>query len=219
MFLTIESIEEVLRASFQQQVVDPGIQNPTAFLQRWFYLSSQVPRLHGAALARVKIPEIQALLAVIAHGECGSGDSSQIHSKLLSHLISQAPCAEAITHHLNLDAVHIFEEAVETLSQMNQDQAIGFIVGLEAPAYEILQLLEHAFVEVGISHSTVLESDYMIIHNAVEKEHQESGFEAMSIVLDSGCNLQDIYMGGETAIRFLVKMVGQTSVAPELVCQ
>jgi hypothetical protein len=208
-FNPLEKIEDDLRTVFRQQVVDPGIDDSVRFLRRWSHLSSQVPRLHGASLARVRIPEIQALLAEIAHGECGSGDRDQIHSKLLARLISHSSQANKILNSSDPDLIALFERNVDIVCAMGQDAAIGFIVGLEAPAYDILKLLQKALVDVGIDADVVSNSEYMVIHEAVEKEHQDSGHEAMEIVLKSGCDLAQIAQGGECAIKFLVDMVGE----------
>ncbi|MDJ0620527.1 MAG: iron-containing redox enzyme family protein [Calothrix sp. MO_192.B10] len=208
MLLSIENIEDRLRSRFRQQVVDQGINDAVKFLQQWSYLSSQVTRLHGAALARINVPDIQYLLAEIAYGECGSGNKDKIHSKLLTNLINQSPFAYSITQELDTYFVDVFEETVVELSQMSQDEAIGFIVGLEAPAYQILQLLREALLGVGISYIDVLNSEYFVIHNAVEKEHQESGHEAMEIIMNSGFELSKIHKGGDQAINFLIKMIG-----------
>jgi hypothetical protein len=207
--LSIETIEDSLRLEFRKQVVEPGIKGPAKFLQRWSYLSSQVPRLHGAALARIKIPDIQFLLAEIAYGECGSGNREKIHSKLLDEVIRQSPQAAFIARSVEPALEQLFEDAVTALCQMNQDEAIGFIVGLEAPAYDILGLLKHSLIGVDIPADDVLQSEYIVIHDAVEKAHQESGYAAMGIILDAGCDLSKIYKGGEYAIRFLIDMVGE----------
>lgn len=211
MLLSLENVEDALRAKFHRQVIDVGVQNPTDFLHRWAYLSSQVTRFHGAALARVRIPDIQGLLAEIAYGECGSGNRSQIHSKLLTRLISLSPSSRAILQNVDEVTSNLLEDAVTSISLMNQDTAIGFIVGLEAPAYEILSLLKASLTAVHIPEDVVVNSEYMVIHDAVEREHQESGHEAMEIVLQSGCNLQDIFRGGDAAINFLINMVGLRS--------
>ncbi|WP_088243133.1 iron-containing redox enzyme family protein [Calothrix rhizosoleniae] len=208
MLICIENIEDILRSKFRKQVVDQGIKDAVKFLQQWLYLSSQVTRLHGAALARVQIPDIQYLLAEIAYGECGFGNKDKIHSKLLTNLINQSVFACFITQRLDSSVVHLFEETVIGLSNMSQDEAIGFIVGLEAPAYQILQLLKEALVGVGISDIDVLKSEYFVIHYDVEKEHQKSGSEAMDIIMDSGFELSKIYKGGDQAINFLIKMMG-----------
>ncbi len=207
MLICIENIEDILRSKFRKQVVDQGIKDAVKFLQQWLYLSSQVTRLHGAALARVQIPDIQYLLAEIAYGECGFGNKDKIHSKLLTNLINQSVFACFITQRLNNSVVHLFEETVIGLSNMSQDEAIGFIVGLEAPAYQILQLLREALVGVGISDIEVLKSEYFVIHYDVEKEHQKSGSEAMDIIMDSGFELSKIYKGGDKAINFLTQMI------------
>lgn len=208
MLLSIENIEDTLRSKFCKQVVDKGINDAAKFLQRWLYLSSQVTRLHGAALARISIPDIQYLLAEIAYGECGSGNKDKIHSKLLTNLINKSPFSCFIKQGLDRYFIQLFEETVLELSQMSQDEAIGFIVGLEAPAYQILQLLRQALVDVDISEIDVIMSEYFVIHNAVEKEHQESGHEAMEIIMNSGFDLSKIHKGGDQAINFLIKMVG-----------
>ncbi|HEY9803215.1 MAG TPA: iron-containing redox enzyme family protein [Leptolyngbyaceae cyanobacterium] len=208
MLLSTENLEDTLRSKFNNRVVEQGINDAVKFLQRWLYLSSQVTRLHGAALARVHIPDIQYLLAEIAYGECGSGRKEKIHSKLLTNLINQSPLSYAITQELDTSFVKLFEETVSELCQMSQDEAIGFIVGLEAPAYQILQLLRKALVDVGISEIDVMLSEYFVIHNAVEKEHQESGHEAMEIIMNSGFELSKIHKGGDEAINFLIKMMG-----------
>ncbi|WP_375772723.1 iron-containing redox enzyme family protein [Archangium gephyra] len=207
--LSIENIEDALRLEFRTQVVEPGIKSPAKFLQRWSYLSSQVPRLHGAALARIKIPDIQLLLAEIAYGECGSGNRDKIHSKLLNELIRQSPQADVMGGSVDPELARLFEEAVTALCQMNQDEAIGFIVGLEAPAYDILGLLKRSLIGVDIPADTVLRSEYIVIHEEVEKMHQESGHAAMGIILDAGCDLRKIYEGGDYAIQFLIDMVGE----------
>jgi uncharacterized membrane protein (Fun14 family) len=208
MLLSIENIEDALRSKFGKQVVEQGIKDGVKFLQRWSYLSSQVTRFHGAALARIQIPDIQYLLAEIAYGECGSGNKSKIHSKLLTNLIHKSHFACFINQELDTSFVQLFEETVIELSQMSQDEAIGFIVGLEAPAYQILQLLKQALVSVGISEMDVMMSEYFVIHNAVEKQHQESGHEAMEIIMNSGFDLSKIHKGGDLAINFLIKMIG-----------
>jgi hypothetical protein len=205
----LEAIEQDLSKTFRQAVVEPGIQNAVRFLQRWSHLSSQVPRLHGAALARVRIPDIQGLLAEIAHGECGGGDRSQIHSKLLAAVIAESPIGASVLEHQDPELVQLFETTVDRVCAMDQDAAIGFIVGLEAPAYDILKLLQAALTGIQIPASTVAASDYMVIHDAVEKEHQESGHEAMEIMLSSGCDLTKIHQGGQVAIDFLIAMVGE----------
>ncbi len=207
MLLSIENIEDMLRLNFHKEVVQLGINDAVKFLQQWSYLSSQVTRLHGAALARIRIPDIQYLLAEIAYGECGLGNKDKIHSKLMIDLINQSPFADSITQGLNTSFVQLFEQTVSELSQMSQDEAIGFIVGLEAPAYQILELLRQALVRVGISEISVLTSEYFIIHNDLEKEHQASGHEAMEIIMKSGFELSKICKGGERAIDFLIKMI------------
>lgn len=207
--LSIETIEDALRLEFREQVVEPGIKSPAKFLRRWSFLSSQVPRLHGAALARIRIPDIQFLLAEIAYGECGSGNRDKIHSKLLDEVIRRSPMAGSISRSVEPELVQLFEDAVTALCQMSQDEAIGFIVGLEAPAYDILGLLKRSLIGVDIPADAVLQSEYIVIHDAVEKAHQESGYAAMGIVLDSGCDLGRIYKGGDYAIRFLIDMVGE----------
>lgn len=208
MLLSIENIEDVLRLEFRKQVVEPGINDAVTFLRRWSYLSSQVVRLHGAALARIHIPDIQYLLAEIAYGECGSGNKSKIHSKLLLELINQSPNAQLITQQVDPFLAQFFEHTISHLSQMSQDEAIGFIVGLEAPAYDILHLLKQSFIAVDIPEIDVLQSEYFIIHDAVEKEHQQSGHEAIEIIMANGCQLSKIHKGGDYAINFLITMVG-----------
>ncbi len=47
-----------------------------------------------------------------------------------------------------------------------------------------------------------------MIHNLVEKEHQESGHEAMEMIMNSGFELSQIHKGGDKAINFLIKMIG-----------
>lgn len=210
MLLSIETIEDLLRSEFRTQVVDRGVQNPIRFLRRWSFLSSQVTRLHGAALARVKIPDIQRLLSEIAYGECGFGNSDKIHSKLLTNLIAHSPDYGAIALGVEPELQQFFEATVDDLCQMEQDEAVGFIVGLEAPAYDILKLLKQALAAVDIPEATILQSEYMVIHDLVEKEHQDSGHAAMQIILDSGCNLRKIHQGGDCAIQFLIRMVGET---------
>lgn len=209
MVMTTATIESVFEREFRHKVVEAGIKDPVRFLRRWLYLSSQVPRLHGAALARVRIPDIQFLLTEIAYGECGFGNKNKIHCKLLAQLIHQSPYANAIVQTVDPELEQFFEAIVLELSQMSQDEAIGFIVGLEAPAYEILGLLKQTLVAVGIDEAEVLESEYIVIHDAVEKEHQESGHTAMEIILSHGFEMPKIHAGGDAAIRFLIKMVGE----------
>lgn len=208
MLLSRENLEDILRSRFCKQVVEQGINDAVKFLQRWSYLSSQVTRLHGAALARIHIPDIQYLLAEIAYGECGFGNKDKIHSKLLVNLINQSPFSCSITQGLDKIFVQLFEETVMELSHMSQDEAIGFIVGLEAPAYQILQLLQQALLKVGILEKDIIKSEYFVIHNLVEKEHQESGHEAMEMIMNSGFELSQIHKGGDKAINFLIKMIG-----------
>jgi Iron-containing redox enzyme len=208
MLLSIENIEDILRLEFRKQVVEPGINDAVSFLRRWSYLSSQVTRLHGAALARIHIPEIQYLLAEIVYGECGSGNKNKIHSKLMLELINQSPYAPLITQNVDPFSAEFFEKTVSHLCKMNQDEAIGFIVGLEAPAYDILSLLKQSCVAVNIPETDVLQSEYFVIHNAVEKEHQQSGHEAIEIIMANGCELSKIHKGGDYAINFLITMVG-----------
>lgn len=205
----LEAIALDLKRAFREAVLEPGINDAVRFLQRWSHLSSQVPRLHGAALARVRIPDIQGLLAEIAHGECGSGDRSQIHSKLLESVIANSPIAATVLEHRDPELVNLFETSVDQVCRMDQDAAIGFIVGLEAPAYDILKLLQQALIGIDIPVETVINSPYMVIHEAVEKEHQDSGHEAMEILRSSGCNLDEIAEGGRYAIQFLINMVGE----------
>lgn len=208
MTFSIEAIEDILRTKFRKQVLEPGIQDPVQFLHRWMYLSSQVSRLHGAALARTRIPEIQCLLAEIAFGECGFGNREQIHSKLLLHLMHQSPQAAIITQKVDAGLEQWFEDIILNVSHMTQDEAIGFIVGLEAPAYDILHLLKQALMATGLPEAKVAHSDYMVIHNAVEKDHQESGHAAMEIIFNHGCDVSHIYKGGNEAIQFLIHLVG-----------
>ncbi|MEM1172417.1 MAG: iron-containing redox enzyme family protein [Cyanobacteria bacterium P01_H01_bin.35] len=211
MLLSIENIEDILRSKFHQQVVEHEINDAVTFLQRWLYLSNQVTRFHGAALSRIQIPDIQYLLAEIAYGECGSGNKDKIHSKLLINLINQSPFAYSITQRLDKTVVQLFEETISELSQMSQDEAIGFIVGLEAPGYQILELLRQAFIAVGISDTEILNSEYFMIHYTVEQEHQESGHEAMEIIMKSGFELTKIHNGGEKAINFLIRMMNDAN--------
>jgi hypothetical protein len=51
---------------------------------------------------------------------------------------------------------------------MEQDEAIGFIVGLEAPVYAILGLMKQSLLAVGISEAVVTRSEYMVIHDAMD---------------------------------------------------
>ncbi len=216
MLMSIDTIENGFQLEFRRKVVEPGIKDPIKFLQRWLYLSSQVPRLHGAALARIRIPDIQFLLTEIAYGECGFGDNTKIHCKLLAELMRKSPYATAITQAVSPELEQFLEDTVSELCQMSQDEAIGFIVGLEAPAYEILGLLKQGLVTAGIDEADVLASEYIVIHDAVEKEHQESGHAAMEMILSYGFDLYKIYQGGNTAVRFLIEMVGENMLEKQL---
>lgn len=206
--MNIQEIEDRLRDKFVAQVIEPGIKDPVKLLRQWSYLSSQVSRLHGAALSRIRIPDIQRLLAEIAYGECGSGDGDQIHSKLFYRVVDMSPSASNIRLGPDESFMSLFEETILELSHMNQDRAIGFIVGLEAPAYQILQLLKEALVDTGTPEEDVIHSEYFVIHEKVEIEHQQSGHEAMEIVMSNGFETGEIYEGGDKAINFLVGMVG-----------
>ncbi|MBO3459986.1 iron-containing redox enzyme family protein [Aetokthonos hydrillicola Thurmond2011] len=208
MLISIENIEDLLRSEFRKQVIAVGIKDAVKFLRQWLYLSSQVARLHGAALARVNSPDIQYLLAEIAYGECGSGNRNKIHSKLLHELINQSPYAKLITQNVDILLNQFFEATVSNLCRMSQDEAIGFIVGLEAPAYDILNMLKKSCMAVNIPEKAVVESEYFIIHDAVEKEHQKAGHEAIEIIMSNRCELSKIHKGGQYAINFLATMVG-----------
>lgn len=205
---SIEDVEHALQLKFHQQLIEPGIKNPVKFLQRWSYISTQITRFHGAALSRSHLADIQYLLAEIAYGECGFGKRSKIHSKLMIELINKSPYADAITARLDQYFLDLFETTVLELSQMSQEEAIGFIVSLEAPAYQILEVLKQSCLAVGISEMDFLNSEYFLIHNAIEKEHQDSGSEAMQIIVDNGFELSKIYKGGERGIKFCTEFLG-----------
>ncbi|MGD1805026.1 iron-containing redox enzyme family protein [Dapis sp. BLCC M126] len=205
---SIEDVENLLRSKFHKQLTEPGIKNPVKFLQRWSYISTQITRLLGAALSRAHIADVQFLLAEIAYGECGFGNRYKMHSKLMIELINKSPYADAITQRLDTYFLDLFEKTVLELSHMSQEEAIGFIVSLEAPAYQILELLKQTCIAVGISEIDFLNTEYFLIHNAIEKEHQESGNEAMQIILDNGFELSKIYKGGEKGIKFITEFLG-----------
>ncbi len=205
---SIEDIENALQLKFYQQVTEPGIKNPVKFLQRWSYLSTQVTRIAGAALSRAHIAEIQYLLAEIAYSECGLGNRDEIHSKLMIELINKSPYADAITQRLDTYFLDLFEETILELSQTSQEEAVGFIVSLEAPAYQILKLLKQTSIAVGIPEMEFLNSKYFVIHDAIEKEHQQSCNESMQVIVDNGLELSKIYKGGEKGIKFLVEFLG-----------
>ncbi|MEM7726449.1 MAG: hypothetical protein AAF208_08765 [Cyanobacteria bacterium P01_A01_bin.45] len=205
---SIEDIENALQLKFHKQITEPGIQNPVKFLQRWSYLSTQVTRLAGAALSRAHISDIQYLLAEIAYSECGLGNRDEIHSKLMIELINKSPYADAITQRLDTYFLDLFEETILELSQMSQEEAVGFIVSLEAPAYQILELLKQTSIAVCISEMDFLKSKYFLIHDAMEREHQQSCNESMQVIIDNGLELSKIYKGGEKGIKFLIEFLG-----------
>jgi Iron-containing redox enzyme len=205
---SIEDVENALQLKFHKQVTEPGIKNPVKFLQRWSYLSTQVTRFAGAALSRAHIADIQYLLAEIAYSECGLGNREEIHSKLMIELINKSPYADAITERLDTYFLDLFEETILELSQMSQEEAVGFIVSLEAPAYQILELLKQTSIAVDISEMDFLNSKYFLIHDAMEKEHQQSCNESMQVIIDNGLELSQIYKGGEKGIQFLVEFLG-----------
>ncbi|AFY57597.1 hypothetical protein Riv7116_5202 [Rivularia sp. PCC 7116] len=205
---SIEDVENALQLKFHKQVTEPGIKNPVKFLQRWSYLSTQVTRLAGAALSRAHLADIQYLLAEIAYSECGLGNKDETHSKLMIELINKSPHADAITQRLDTYFLNLFEETILELSQMSQEEAVGFIVSLEAPAYQILELLKQTSIAVGIFEVDFLNSEYFLIHDAMEKEHQKSCNESMQVVVDNGLELSKIYKGGERGIKFLVEFLG-----------
>lgn len=205
---SIEDVENALRSKFHKQLIEPGIKNPVKFLQRWSYISTQITRFHGAALSRAQNADVQYLLAEIAYGECGFGNRDKIHCKLMIELMNKSPYADAITQRLDTYWLDLFEKKVLEVSQISLEEAVGFIVSIEAPAYQILELLKQASIAVGISEMDFLNSEYFVIHNAIEKEHQESGNEAMQIIIDNGLELSKIYKGGENGIKFFTEFLG-----------
>lgn len=203
--LTLEAIENVLSAQIKEQALPKEIKNPKQLLQKWSYFSNQVPRLLGSVLSRVKNPDIHCLFAKTIYGECGSGKKTKVHGRLFTKLTNNSPDLDFIAQSVEPELEQIFEEALAHVSQMSQDESIGFIVGLEAPAYDILDILKKALVLVGVTEEVVTRSEYMLIHEEVEKEHQESGHEAMEIAIKNGSDLNQINQGGKYAVIFWEK--------------
>ena len=196
----LERLEEELCAEIVNNSLPQDLWDPEELLRRWTFFSEQVPRVLGALLSCVRTPAAQCLLAKNIASECGEGEPSRMHSALLHDLIDSVvePNSGGDSSNLRVQ----IDKAISRISGMNEAQAIGFLVGLEAPAYEILDVLRKCLRALGADESTISKSPYLVIHEEIEKTHQDDGRQMAQIVSRLGCDPNDLQNGGQEAVRF-----------------
>ncbi|MCY1058102.1 iron-containing redox enzyme family protein [Nannocystis sp. SCPEA4] len=199
--LDLHKIENQLSKPICEAAIPKQYKDPIDVLNRWRYLSEQFPRFLGAILARSPLPAAQCLVAKNITGECGGGDAAAMHSKLLGELVGPVITRSRETFsesHLS----RVIEQNLATIATMGEGQSIGFLIGLEAPAYEILALLRRCLLEAGVTAEAIDGSVYMATHQEVEAEHQKDSLLMAQIVAELGCDEAAILEGGHRAVEF-----------------
>lgn len=198
--LDLHKIETQLSQPICEAAIPKDLHDPIGVLSRWHYLSEQFPRFLGAILSRSPLPAAQCLVAKNITGECGGGNFDAMHSKLLAELvgpvIAQGPQFDA--HGLS----GVVERSLAEISTMTEGEAIGFLIGLEAPAYEILALLRRSLLQAGVDPSAIDDSVYMTTHQEVEAEHQADSIMMAKVAAELGCDEAEILAGGRRAVAF-----------------
>lgn len=199
--LNLDRIEISLSRPICEAAIPKTVDDPVDVLFRWKYLSQQFPRFLGAILSRNSLPAAQCLVAKNITGECGSGQYDAMHSKLFAELVEPV-VGEASIAFASLHLESVIERNLGKLGSMSEGESIGFLVGLEAPAYEILALLRRCLVDAGMAASVVEESVYMATHQEVEAEHQQDSLLMAQVATEIGCEEAEILRGGHHAVEF-----------------
>jgi hypothetical protein len=197
----LQKIETQLSKPICDAAIPKRYNSPIDVLSRWKYLSEQFPRFLGAILARSPLPAAQCLVAKNITGECGGGDATAMHSKLLSELVGPVITGSRETF-VDRDLSRVVEHSLADIARMDEGQSIGFLIGLEAPAYEILALLRRCLLEAGVEARAIDGSVYMATHQEVEAEHQKDSLLMAQIVSELGCDEAAILAGGRRAVEF-----------------
>ncbi|GEM_PF-4235416 len=199
--LDLDKIETCLSRPICEAAIPKTVNDPIGVLNRWKYLSQQFPRFLGAILSRNSLPAAQCLVAKNITGECGSGQFDAMHSKLFAELVEPVVCSTRSSFcSTSLEAV--IESNLVKLAAMSEGESIGFLIGLEAPAYEILDLLRRCLADVGMESSIVDSSIYMVTHQEVEAEHQQDSLLMAQVAAEIGCEEAEILRGGQHAVEF-----------------
>ena len=200
---TLQFVEfkDRLDAHIRAHAMPQSAVSPVDVLRRWTFLSEQFPRFLGAILARIPSPSAQCLVAKNITGECGNGVKEQMHSLLLANLVRSALGPEQMRFPTG-PFQQVIERKLEEISRMSAGEAIGLLIGLEAPAYDILALLRRSLLEVGMSPQVIDDSPYMRIHQEVEKVHQDDSLATAEMVRELGCPDSEIVRGGDSAVEF-----------------
>lgn len=199
--LRFEAFKERLDKHIRAHALPTSVDAPVDVLRRWVFLSEQFPRFLGAILSRLSAPSAQCLIAKNINGECGNGVKDEMHSILLSRLVAAALGAEQLRFDPG-PLQKLIERKLGEIAQMSAGEAIGLLIGLEAPAYDILALLRGCLERVGMDRATLDGAPYMQIHQEVEKVHQDDSMEMAELVREMGCPDAEIVRGGESALEF-----------------
>ncbi|MFY0535211.1 hypothetical protein [Nannocystis pusilla] len=130
-----------------------------------------------------------------------------MHSKLLGELVGPVITRSRETFS-DSQLSRVIEQNLAVIATMGEGQSIGFLIGLEAPAYEILALLRRCLLEAGATAEAIDGSVYMATHQEVEAEHQKDSLLMAQIVAELGCDEAAILEGGHRAVD-LAGVVGR----------
>jgi hypothetical protein len=175
--------------------------SPVDVLRRWTFLSEQFPRFLGAILSRISSPSAQCLVAKNIAGECGNGIKEEMHSLLLADMVRSALGAEQMRFNPG-PLKEVIERKLDEISKMSAGEAIGLLIGLEAPAYDILALLRRSLEQSGMAAQAIDATPYMRIHQEIEKVHQDDSLAMAEMVRELGCPDAEIIKGGDSAVEF-----------------
>lgn len=196
-----EELQKTLDQRIRAHAMPSNVEDPVDVLRRWLFLSREFPRFLGGILARISEPRAQCLVAKNITGECGNGVHDEMHSLLLAQVVISAIGADRAQMDTGALAV-LIERKLAEISRMSAGEAIGFLIGLEAPAYDILDLLQSCLARAGMDQAAIERAPYIAIHQAVEKTHQDDSLAMAEVIRSLGCESREIVRGGDSAVDF-----------------
>lgn len=176
--------------------------SPYDFLIRWGVFSTRVPQILGALLSRLEFPQLQFQLAQNIASECGDTKITEMHSRMLVDLLAKVGITQCALDKISFSSAQEIEDTIEKIVSFTQTKAIGFLIGLEAPAYEVLRLLTQALIAMGMNEEEIRNSPYIAVHEVVEKEHQAEGLRMLDLLDKNPSTQNEVLLGLQEAENF-----------------
>lgn len=171
----------------------------------WSEFSRIVPNLLIQAAAKLKDINKQLYFVRIAHEELGGGNLDEVHADLFNTSLRLAGVSDQqrdffVHAKVKRQSLDIIERAI--VSAKSDSEIIGIGLGLEAPAFENIEILFSSLLPACKGNASLEQQPFFKIHRVVETEHIRLNIENFLRYCHSATERQEFLNGFYSALQF-----------------